>query len=389
MDFSLSEHQTKLARDARVLANDVLARNAERYDREGAIPHDDFAALREGGYLGMLVPERYGGWGLDLVTYALVMHELGQGAAATATAFNMHNFAMWQVGRVGGPEFAERWYPRIMEEKAIVGGWGSEPGAGLSQGRFAIGTTIKPQGDDLIVNGSKFFCTLAGVARYAQVLVSTVESESEVPIDKISSVIIPVDAPGVMIGTEWDVLGMRATFSPTVKFENVVVPKNHQMGPPGRNMFTVGLTQAISIGYSAINTAVARSALDFAISYAAKKKIGASAHADSPLIQQRVGELATMVDASWAMVLHAAAELDRDFPAGVRRQTGVRARAVAMRTVLDVTAKAFEICGGTTVSARYPLGRLHREARTMTLMNPGYDGLLTLAGRAALEGAKS
>ena len=60
-----------------------------------------------------------------------------------------------------------------------------------------------------------------------------------------------------------------------------------------------------------------------------------------------------------------------------------------MRTVLDVTAKAFEVCGGTTVSARFPLGRLHREARTMTLMNPGYDGLLTLSGRALLEAAKA
>jgi alkylation response protein AidB-like acyl-CoA dehydrogenase len=388
MDFSLSDRQARRVRDARALAREVLAPNAERYDRAGTLPLDDYAALRDAGYFGMLVPEAYGGWGLDLVTYALVMHELGQGAAATAMGLNMHSFAMWQIAKVGDAAFQERWYPRIMGEKAMVGGWGSEPGAGLSQGRFAIGTTIKPQGDDLVVNGSKFFCTLAGIAKYAQVLVSTIETANEVPIEAITAMIVPVDAPGVVIGAEWDVLGMRATFSPTVKFENVVLPKSHMMGAPGRNMFTVGLTQAISIGYSAVNTAVARSALDFAVGYAAKKTIGASAHADSPLVQTRVGELATTVDASYAMMLHAAFELDRDFAGASARQAGARARAVAMRTVLDVTAKAFEICGGTTVSARYPLGRLHREARTMTLMNPGYDGLLTLAGRGVLEAAR-
>jgi len=389
MDLSLSERQTKLVRNARALAQEVLAKNADRYDRAGTLPVDDYAALRDEGYLTMLIPQAYGGWGLDLVTYALVMHELAQGAAATAMGLNMHSFAMWQIANIGEPEFQAHWFPKIVAERAMVGGWGSEPGAGLSQGRFAIGTTIKPQGDDLVVNGSKFFCTLAGVASYAQVLVSTKETADEVPIQDITTVIVPVDLPGVVIGSEWDVLGMRATFSPTVKFEGVVVPKSHMMGRPGRNMFTAGLTQAISIGYSAVNTAVARSAMEFSVNYAAKKTIGASAHADSPLVQQRVGELATMVEASYATCLKAAWELDADFAGAAHRQTGARARAVAMRTVLDVTGKAFEICGGTTVAARYPLGRLFREARTMTLMNPGYDGLLTLGGRAILDAARA
>lgn len=389
MDFSLSERQTKLVKNARALAQDVLARNAAEYDRTASLPLKDYAALREEGYLGMLIPEAFGGWGLDFVSYALVMHELGQGASATTMALNMHSLAMWQIANIGSPQFQAHWFPKLMAERAIVGGWGSEPGAGLSQGLFRIGTTITPQGDDLVVNGSKFFCTLAGVAKYAQVLVSTSTSAEEVAIKDITTVIVPVDLPGVVIGTEWDPLGMRATVSPTVKFEGVVVPKSHMMGEPGRNMFTAHLTQAISIGYSAVNTAVARSALEFAVDYASRKTIGASAHADSPLIQQRVGELATMTDASYATMLKAACDLDGDFHAFAVRQVGSRARAVAMRTVLDVTARAFEICGGTTVSARYPLGRLHREARTMTLMNPGYDGLLTLSGRALLDEARA
>jgi hypothetical protein len=389
MDFNLSHRQAKLVQNARALARDVLAKNADRYDRAGTPPLDDYAALRDEGYFGMMIPEAYGGWGLDLVSYALVMHELGQGAAGTAMGLNMHSFAMWQIANVGGPEFQAHWFPKLMTERAVVGGWGSEPGAGLSQGRFQIGTTITAQGDDLVVNGSKFFCTLAGVAKYAQVLVSTVEGAAEVAIQDITTVVVPVDSPGVVIGTEWDVLGLRATFSPTVKFEGVVVPKSNMMGRPGHNMFTAGLTQAISIGYSAVNTAVARAALDFSVGYAAKKTIGATAHADSPLVQQRVGELVTTVDASFATCLKAAWELDADFAGAAARQTGARARAVAMRTVLDVTAKAFEICGGTTVSTRYPLGRLHREARTMTLMNPGYDGILTLAGRNILDAERA
>jgi alkylation response protein AidB-like acyl-CoA dehydrogenase len=365
-----------------------LAKNAARYDQASSPPIDDYEALRDAGYYGMLVPEEYGGWGLDLTTYGLVMHELGQGAAATATAFNMHHFCMWQIKTIANEAFQSYWFPRLMSEQALVGGWGSEPGAGLSQGRFLIGTTIAPQGEDLILNGSKFFCTLAGVARYAQVLVSTAEDAAETTIDDITTVIVPVDLAGITIGTDWDVLGMRATVSPAVRFDNVVIPKANMLGRPGHNIITAHLAEAISVGYAAINTAVARSALDFAVQYAVGKRVGMNTHADSPLIQQRIGELASSVEASYATMLRAAEDLDQDFLASALSHAGSTSRAVAMRTVLDVTSKAFEICGGTTVSQRFPLGRLHREARTMTLMNPGYDGILSAVGRDLVENAK-
>jgi hypothetical protein len=389
MDLNLSGLQRKLVNAARSLAQEVLAKNAEKYDRSSSQPLEDYEALKAEGYFGMLIPKEYGGWGLDLVTYALVMHELGQGAAATATAFNMHHFAIWQINNIASKEFKDYWLPKLLAERALVGGWGSEPGAGLSQGRFQIGTTITPQGDSLVVNGAKFFCTLAGVAKYSQVLVTTAANPNNVTVDDITTVMVPVDLPGVKIDTEWDVLGMRATVSPAVKFEGVVIPRENMLGHPGHNIVTAHLSQAISIGYAAINTAVARAALEFAINYSVGKRVGAGSHGDSPLVQQRVGELATQVDAAFATTLKAALELDFAFLPAALGHVGSRARAVAMRAVLDVTAKAFEICGGTTVSMRYPLGRFFREARTMTLMNPGYDGILTLAGRALLEAAKA
>jgi len=389
MDFSLNERQRKLVANARELAREVLAKNADRYDREASQPVDDYAALRAGGYYGMLIPEAYGGWGLDLVTCCLVSHELAQGAAATATAFNMHNFAMWNISVLGTEAQKRYFFGKVLNEGALIGGWGSEPGAGLSQGRFAIGTTITPTDDGYLVNGAKFFCTLAGVARYAEVLVVPIDRAHDVTIHDLCQMIVPADAPGVKISDDWDVLGMRATVSPAVQFDQVLLPADHMLGTPGDNILTRGLTQAISTGYAGIYTGLARAALEFAINYAARKVVGDNdaRHANEPIIQQRIGELTTMVDASFALALKAAWELDHDFKGAVRQHLGGRARAASMRTVIDVTSKVFEICGGTTVANRYPVGRYFREARTMTLMNPGYDGLLNIVGKALADEA--
>lgn len=385
MDFDLTARQKTLVANAKALARDVLARNAGRYDALAVPPADDYDALISAGYHGMLIPEAYGGWGLDLVTYCLVMHELAQGAGATSTAFNMHNFAMWNIQILGTEEQKRHWFSKILTENCLMGGWGSEPGAGLSQGRFAIGTTIAEQDDGYRVNGRKFFCTLAGVAKYAEVLVHVGDAGAEVTVADICTMIVPVDAPGVAIGSDWDVLGMRATVSPAVELNDVVVPKDHMLGRPGDNIMTRHLAQAISIGYAGIYCGVARAALDFAVDYAARKPVGGGSHADQPIVQNRIGELATTLDAAYALALKAAWEMDNDFHAGALDNTGSRARAVAMRSVLDVTSKAFEICGGTTVAKRFPAERYYREARTMTLMNPGYDGILGMAGKAVVD----
>lgn len=389
MDFSVSRQQRERTAAAAELASEVLATNASRYDADGIPPAEDYQALIERGYHGMLIPEEHGGWGLDLVTYCLVIHELAQGSAATTTAFNMHNFAMWNLSVLGTEPQKRYWFDKILSEGKLMGGWGSEPGAGLSQGRFAIGTTITEVDAGYRLDGQKFFCTLAGIASYAQLLVSVADRGSDVTINDICTMIVPVDTPGMVIGNDWDVLGMRATVSPAVEVNGVVVPKNNMLGKPGENILSRHLAQAISIGYAGIYTGVAKAALGFAVDYANRKKVGTGAHSDQQTVQQRIGELTTMVDASMALALKAAWELDNDFHAAAPLYLGGRARAVAMRTILDVTSKAFEICGGTTVAKRFPLERYYREARTMTLMNPGYDGLLEQSGKAIVAASRA
>jgi alkylation response protein AidB-like acyl-CoA dehydrogenase len=388
MDFRLTDRQQELVHCARLLAREVLAKNADKYDRESTPPVDDYAALRARGYYGMLIPKEYGGWGLDLATYCLVMHELAQGATATATAFNMHNFAMWNISVLGTEAQKRRWFGEVISKGVLIGGWGSEPGAGLAQSRYAIGTTIMPQQGGYRVDGQKFFCTLAGVASYAEVLVVPADRAADVTLDDICQVIVPVAQQGVSISSDWDVLGMRATVSPAVKFDNVFVPEDHMLGKPGDNIITRGLTEAISIGYTGILCGLARSALNYATDYSARKVVGPNTrHANQPIVQLRLGELATTIDAAYALALRAGWELDHDFQAAAQRNAGSRARAVAIRAALDVTSRVFEICGGTTVASRFPLGRLYREARTMSLMSPGYDAILGAIGKRIADDA--
>ena len=380
--FSASKRQLELIDVARQIARDVLAKNADRYDREGTNPVDDYAALRAAGFYGMLVPEEYGGMGLDMVTYCLLAHELGQGSAATATAFNMHNFAMLTIDLTGTDEQKSKWYGKVINDGILIGGWGSEPTAGLAGGHFNVSTTLTPHEDGYLINGLKFFCTLAGVASYATLLTVAPEKVGDVSVNDIVSVIVPVDDPGVTVSDDWDVLGMRATVSPGVTYKNVFVPKENVLAEPGINIFTQDFLQAIHVGYAAIYSGLARAAVDFSIDYSVRKVVGpdGARHGQQPVIQLRIGELATAVDAAFAHAISAAWQIDQDYAEANRNAVGSKARAMAMKTVVDVTSAAFDVCGGTTVASRYPLGRYFRDARTQTLMAPGYDTICQLIG---------
>jgi len=227
------------------------------------------------------------------------------------------------------------------------------------------------------------------VASYAILQVVAPERVGDVTVKDIFGVIVPVSAEGVTISEDWDVLGMRATVSPAVSFDQVYIPKGNVIGSPGINIFTQDFIQAISVGYAAIYSGLARAALNFAVDYTARKVVGPGGArlGSQPTVQQRIGELATMVDASYAQTLRAASTIDQDYAEAARHTAGSRARAMSMKTVLEVTSRAFDICGGTTVARRYPLERYFRDARTLTLMAPGYDTMIQIIGRTLVDAA--
>ena len=249
MHLQPSSRQRELIAIACRLAREHFAPRAERHDREASFPFDDYADLRAEGLLGLCVPERYGGRGADFETYCLVAEQLAQGNASTALTFNMHCLVMLMMGPIADamampPAMRERHeklravkYREVVEEGAFYGQPHSEPveqgetDATLAVGGRRFGTTARKVEGGYVVNGRKFFVSLAGTAPYFAT--PAIRLGDEPWIERTLYLQVPKDAPGVSFPGDWDPMGMRATVSRDMSLENVFVPDDAEVLPPG------------------------------------------------------------------------------------------------------------------------------------------------------------
>ncbi|HEX5611175.1 MAG TPA: acyl-CoA dehydrogenase family protein, partial [Burkholderiales bacterium] len=220
----------------------AFAARAARHDREASFPFENYAELRDAGLLGLCVPERYGGLGADLKTYALVSATLGKYCGATALTFNMHACSTLWPGVLADSldmsaaerEEHERYralhFARVVQEGAIYAQPFSE-GSAAAAGRAPFGTLATEVEGGWKVSGKKIFASLSGAARYYGVL-CTEDKPGRTMRDTLY-LAVPGDAPGFSIVGDWDPLGMRGTVSRTLVFKDVFVPDDAQMMPRG------------------------------------------------------------------------------------------------------------------------------------------------------------
>ena len=385
MEFGLTKEQLRLIDKSRTVARDVLAVHASKYDLEAQHPIESFAALREQGFYGMAVPKEYGGWGLDLVTYCLCMHELAQGCASTATSFNMHNIVLYGIAHLGTEDQKKRWFSKVINEGALIGSWGSEPNASFSSARRSLGTSIVETDGGYRMSGQKYFCSLAGACDYALLFAVPASKIGQENANDIVVGLVSTKEPGVTIQYGWDTLGLRATSSHSVNLENVFIKTDDFLGGPG-DWFGHACNQRFEIGYGAIYSGLARAALDFAVRTTNGRVLRPDniRQSDLPWVQMHIAELSMKVEAAFLTSLQTAWEMDQGYAVAIANSSGERAKGAASTAVLDVTSKVFEICGGSSAMRRYPAERYYRDARTQTLMGPSYDFLLQVIGRGVI-----
>lgn len=378
----MTDEQRRPIELSREIARGPIAANAAKYDLTAEHPVESFAALQAAGFYGMAVPKRFGGWGLDYVTCAQCMHEFGQADASTAAAFNMHNAVMYLIDRIADEEQKIRWFGEVIETGALMGSWSSEPGTSLNSPRISIGTSMSKRGDTYVIKGQKHFCSLAGTCRYAMIMAVAEDRLGQENADDVALAIVPTSLPGVTVHYGWDTLGMRATTSHSVSFENVEITGRDLLGGPGAwsQYFSA---QPFEIGHSAVYAGVARAALDFAIDYSAKRTSQPDnvPYIELPWIQTEIAELSIEVESTFLTVLDGARRIDHDAAEAAAYGASSRAKAAATKAALHVTSKAFDIVGGSGALRRYPLERYFRDARTQSLMTPTYDQILRTLGR--------
>jgi alkylation response protein AidB-like acyl-CoA dehydrogenase len=369
---------------ARRLGQENFLPRAAGYDREGRFPTENYADLRAAGFLGLVIPERYGGLGVDYASYMEISAELGRWCGATALTFNMHCATMMWSSQMADdlemtPEQRDAHeqrrrgiYRKVIEDGAIFAQPFSEPNSAAATGKAPFGTTARKVDGGWLVNGAKHFASLAGSADYYGVLCTEAKAAGEADVRDTIYLAVDGRADGLEISGDWDVLGMRATVSNNLKLVDVFVPDEQQLMPRGKYYQAALSWPHMFMSLCPTYMGIAQAAFDFTCQYLRGEIDGgppAGSARHSPAKQMAVAEMRIKLEQARAMFLRAVAE------AGVNPSKEARLRAyVAQYTVMeyanDICRLALRTCGGRAIFRTLRLEQLYRDSRCGSLMLP-------------------
>lgn len=386
MDFELNTEQRMWRRAVHdFVAAQIKPFAAEYNEREETM----WPAIQQGGeqlgLMGMLVPEKYGGSEVDALSFAIAIEELGWGDGGTALVVAAHNgLGCAPVAMFGTEEQKQRFLPPVTtgERGKLAALALTEPNAGSDL--RGIQTRAELQGDEWVINGSKMWITNAGDADYIVTLVRTAPGRAS---NTLSMIIVPTDTPGLHVGPPEKKMGLGTTHSHAITYENVRVPKENLLGELGR-----GLHQALQvldggrISIGALSVGIAQAAFEEAIAYAKQRTAFGKPIADFEAIQFMLADMATEIHAARLMVYHAAWLKSQGRPF---THSAAMAKLFATEMAERVTRNAIQIHGGYGYSREYPVERLYRDARLMTIGEGTSEIQRLVIARQALKDAST
>ncbi|NQW23848.1 MAG: acyl-CoA/acyl-ACP dehydrogenase [SAR202 cluster bacterium] len=381
MDSGLNKNQLELVNTAERVARECLAPRAHEVDASGTNPKESWQDVWQNGLLAIGVPKEYGGLGLDMLTYVMVIEKLAGGCTNTGMTVHMHSTVMRFIEALGTDKQKAAYYPEVVDEGKLYGSWGSEPETrGGTAMRF---TTITPDGDGYVINGIKHFCTMAGGAHRYMIHCNAQNSTDALASQQLA--LVPHDAAGLSQLDEWNTLGMRGTVSPSMKLDKCVIPQDAVLGEPGAGGKS-GVTQGFSLGFAAAYVGAAQAALDCTKEFCLNQTFAPDPGrvADGLVVQRTIAEMSMAMRSAQQALYDAASQWEGKTP-NEKAVLGARAKYLATIASLEVSSKAIQIAGGRSAHKRMPLERIFRDIRTSTLMPPNMDRCLELIGRAEFE----
>ncbi len=339
-----------------------LRERARSLDEQAAFPYENFKELRSAGLLALTIPERWGGAGLwwddQYVTYYEIIERLATYDSSTAQLLQVHSHALGILSLVATDQQAEKYLVDIVNQGKIVASVGSESAPTQTRGGL-YQSELEPRDDGgWTLNCEKHFASLGPGADYLMIWVAVPGDQGYA--ERTILVLVPKEAPEVEMVDEWDVLGMRSTVSWGVRITDYHVPADAVFGAPG-DWVTID-PRTFTLGFTANHVGSACAALDFATNWARERPyLG-----ESELVQLMLGEMASDVFAARS-ALYAAARLWETGDTNAAELESLKALHIGKRTVLDVTSRAFEVCGARSAFRLFPLEQMYRDARTFTL----------------------
>ena len=362
MDFKLSEEQ-QMWRDTvhRFVEKEVKPRAAELSEAQEL----NWSAIRKMGQLGLLglnIPEEYGGNGLDAISAAIAIEELGWGDGGTALVIAAHTgLGCWPIVKFGTEKQKQKYLPVATSGKSKLSSLAlTEPGAGSDL--KGIKTRAELKGNEWVINGSKMWITNAGDADYIITLVRTPPFTGS---HSMSMIIVPTQSKGLIIAPPENKMGLGTCHSYAINFDNVHVPKENLLGEEG-----MGLRQTLQtldggrISIGAISVGIAQSAMEEAIRYAKQRQAFGHTITQFQAIQWMIADAGTEIYASRLMIYHAAWLKNKGKP---YTKEGAMAKLFATEMAERVTRNAIQIHGGYGYSKEFPVERMYRDARLMTI----------------------
>ena len=380
MDFTFTGPQQQIVDKARWLAKECLEPRAAEYDASASHPWENWNDIWKNDLLAISVPRDHGGLGLDLLTYVMVIESLARGCTSTAMTLHMHSTVQRFIDALGTSEQKARFYPEVVEGGKMFGSWGSEPDARGGSGAMRD-TRISQVDGGYVINGRKHFCTMAGAAHRILIHATMAALDDE---DKPQLAVVPNDIPGMTITGDWNTLGMRATVSPSVNFEESLIEQDCLLGEPG-GAFDTGVGASFGLGYAAVYLGAAGRALEYTLEYCNTHQFVPDPVplSHSLLVQRGVAEM-TMALEGARLVLYQSASRWEGMDTAKRMVLAARAKYMATNAALMVTSKCLQTVGGRSAHKLLPLERLQRDVRTCTLMPPNLDRTMELVGKSEL-----
>jgi len=364
MDLSLSPEHEEIRKLVRSFAEREVKQRAEAIDHTDEFPRDLIAKAAELGLLGILVPEAYGGAGLDHLAFAIFVEEVARYSASTAGILDVHgSVGSEPVLLFGTEEQKRRWLPELAQGRKLAAFALTEPEAGSDAAHLK--TTATRSNGGYLLNGSKIFITNAGEAQLYVVMASTRPGSGA---EGISAFLVGGDNPGLEVGPKFKKMGLNGSTIAEVYLENCAVDEADRLGDEGQG-FRIAMRALDSgrIGISAQAVGLAQGALDDAVAYAKERKQFGQPIAELQTIQNKIADMAVKVLAARWMTWNAAALCDAGQPF---TKEASMAKLFSTDAAMEITLDALQVLGGYGYLEEYPMARRVRDAKACQI----YEG---------------
>jgi alkylation response protein AidB-like acyl-CoA dehydrogenase len=380
MHFELTEEHQMIRQAAREFAQSELAPGVIERDENQIFPYEQVKKMGELGFLGMMVDPKYGGGGMDTISYVLAMEEISKVDASAAVIMSVNNsLVCWGLENFANEEQKQKYLTRLASGEIIGAFCLSEPEAGSDA--TSQQTTAIDKGDHYLLNGTKNWITNGGTA---SVYLIVAQTNREAGHRGINCLIVEKGMPGFEVGPKENKLGIRSSDTHTLQFNDVKVPKENRIGEDGFGFkFAMKTLGGGRIGIASQALGIASGAFERALAYSKVRKAFGTEIMNHQAIQFKLADMATEIDAARLLCLKAAWEKDQHLD---YTMSGSIAKLYASRTAMMVASEAIQIHGGNGYVKEYHVERSLRDAKITEIYEGTSEVQRIVISRGLLKG---